>query len=165
MPHINYEKIREAVIENPAIKLEPLNVAMFIRIPGEVNPPGTPSTTPVKIQGMVDVAKNFKPALEITLKDENGNEVKQKICYYKNVQGSQDLVRNFDPNNVVMNMENADPNEKTLGLLLRMRVKEKALQELQRVLAQGSNIPEGALEMLKQELARVKERSQEIENL
>jgi hypothetical protein len=157
MADVNYKKILGTVLDSRPVLLEDLNVALFIRIPGETNPAGAPSPAPVRISGMKQLADETKPAVTVTLQDEKGQEVAQKVPYDKGVKGGQDLVRNFDPNKVVLLMESADPAEKGLGLLLRLLVKGATLDALRQALAAGKPLPPDLVAQLQAERARVGE--------
>src|SRR5262245_36310746 len=111
MPQVDYQKIAAAVLGSTDLEMEDLNVALFLRLVGEANPPGSPSTTPVKVGGMVDVARKFKPAIDLKLEDENGDPAFQKVRYHHGVKGGQDLIAHFDPAWVAQHMENADAGD------------------------------------------------------
>jgi hypothetical protein len=149
MAQVDYKKIAEAVLGNTALKMEDLNVALFLRLIGEASPPGAPSTAPVKVGGMVDVANKFKPAIEVTLQDETGAPSAQKVRFYNGVKGGQDLVAHFDPAWVVQHMENADRADPRLGLLFRLVIGRAAMDSLREAMSAGKPVPADVVVQLK----------------
>jgi len=164
MATIQYTPAAQEFIGNTTLKLEDLNVALFIRLLGEVNPPGAPSATPVQARGMVDVAEKFKPAIEVKLTDEEGKPTAQKVRYHKDVKGGRDLADHFDPAWVAQNMENAGAADNRLGLLLRLLIGKQAMEALREALGRGAAIPpdvQARLEAAKGELTKLFAKLQE----
>ncbi len=146
MAEIGYTQIQEPFVANKKLKLEDLNVALIIRLLGETNPAGSPSTNPAQIRGMKDLAEKFQIAQRFSeLVDDSGAEVPQVVEYYRDVEGDGDLVRHLDPNWVVLNMkylrvtqEDGKPiaraDESRLGLLLDLLVRASTYESLKEYL-------------------------------
>ena len=156
MTIINYKRVSREFVEDPQTKLESLNVGLVVRVPGE-GEAGEACVDPLPIRGMVDIAKKVKPALRVELLDETGTPVTQRLRYWREVEGSQDLVRNTHPNRVVERMESAEQGDQRLGLLMRLLVREAGLRGLIDHLQQGGELGADTVEALASELERVRE--------
>lgn len=135
MAEINYKKIARSVLGDTRLKLEDLNVALFARILGERNPKGSPTTMPIKVRGMLDVAREFQPTTRVRLRDDAGNEKTQTVRHFRDVETGGQLVANFHPDNVAALMEE---DGELMGLLMRLRIKQESLEQLRTTLTSGN---------------------------
>ncbi|HZV00760.1 MAG TPA: hypothetical protein VFF73_28855 [Planctomycetota bacterium] len=154
---VEWKVIEDEIMDRGEVRLDPLKTALVVRIPGKVRPRGSPSFVPEQIKGMVDVARVCKPELEVTLKDENGSESKQKVAYWQKVHGNPDLADHFNPDAVVRNMRASDGSQGP-GLLLRLRLSHAAVSALRDRVESGEPIGPDFLAWLKTERDRVKVR-------
>jgi hypothetical protein len=102
----------------------------FTRIQGDVCPPGSPSYVPSRVKGAADLAEKTKPSITTKLQDEYGSEVEQKFDYYQSVGSAKDLRDNFHPDRVVELGRGAKDPRHEIGVLLRLRTKQAALDDM-----------------------------------
>ncbi len=146
----------------------------FTRIQGDVCPPGQPSFVPMRIKGAADLADKAKPAITAGVTDEYGQEVDQKFDYHRGVGSAKDLRDNFHPDRVVELGRSPKAPRHELGVLLRLRTKQAALDdmlallqewELPRNKATFDQFRKGLPAMKQALLEEVKRLDQEIESL
>ena len=120
-------------------KTLPRNVLLVGAVPSASQTDEPNAGQPVAVRSVLDVARRFRPSIEVTLQSECADRAPERVSvdYDRALVTERDLLGHFEPDWVMRNARTrAGPNSR-FGVPERQRIKAAALRQAASDLAEG----------------------------